>query len=158
MEQYSYFNWVKSLHNEADCKVVHRKLNAPFILNRGIFTTISLIPPFGKLQTHSKLLLGRFILLKNPPCIFCHLPRTDPPQTPCRYRSPCCSFWRCSGFWWWYDPRRERFPCRAWANWRFSWWRRSHLRRVPPKWDTQQETEELSGESKCICMCASGLF
>lgn len=104
-----------------------------------------------------KLFLSRIHLLKHPPCIFCHPPRTDPPETPCRHRSPCCSFWRCSGFWWWCDPRRERCLCRVWASWQFSGWRCSHLRRVPPKWYMRQQTEEPSGASKCICACVSGI-
>lgn len=82
----------------------------------------------------------------NQPCIFCHPPPTDPPQTPGRYRSPCCSFWRCWGFWWQYDPRREWCLCRAWASWRFSWWRRSHLWRPPPPKKSMKKQKETEGK------------
>lgn len=65
--------------------------------------------------------------LQCSPCISCHPPRTDPPQTLCPHRSPCCSFWRCWGSWWLCALRRGRCPCQVSTKWQFSWWRRLHL-------------------------------
>lgn len=64
------------------------------------------------------------------PCISCRPLRTDPPRTLCPHGSPCCSFWRCWGFWWRCGPRRARCPCPASTRWRFSWWQRWHLQQV----------------------------
>lgn len=72
------------------------------------------------------------------PCISCRPLRTDPPRTLCPHGSPCCSFWRCWGFWWRCGPRRAWCPCPASTRWRSSWWQRWHLQQVDEegeKWE-----------------------